>query len=241
MKKLLLLIAAFVMVAGASAQNNKKKKDYTPALSRAGDHLMIQLSSDHWIGSADSIKNHMKGFARGINAYVMLDKVFKSAPNFSVAFGLGVSSSSIYFKKYGIDLKSNASKLPFNALDSTDHFKKYKLATSYVEIPIEIRYSSNPNNDMKSIKAAIGFKAGTMLNAHTKGKNLEDKNGKALYNYVQKENSRKFFNSTRLAVTARVGYGNFSVFGSYQINNLFKDGVAPDTRLLQVGLTLSGL
>ena len=79
------------------------------------------------------------------------------------------------------------------------------------------------------------------MGAHTKGKNLQDKTDKIINSYIQKESAKHFFNSTRLAATARIGYGNFSLFGSYQINNMFKDGVAADTRLLQVGLTLSGL
>lgn len=238
MKKLLLIIIAFISVSTASAQ---KKKDWANVSKRAGDHFMLQFSNDRWMGTPDSVSNHMKGFARGFNAYVMLDKVFKSSPQFSVAFGLGVSTSNIYFKKYGIELKSNTATLPFNKLDSLNHFKKYKLATSYLEIPIEIRFSNDPANDMKSFKAAIGFKVGTLLNVHTKGKTLQDASDKVLYNYTQKETSKKFFNSTRICATARIGYGNFSVFGSYQINNIFKDGVAADTKLLQIGLTLSGL
>lgn len=239
MKKLLLVVVALASVSGVLAQ--KKKKDWSKVTGRAGDHIMLQISNDRMMGIPDSVKDHMKGFSRGLNAYVMLDKVFKGSPQFSVAFGVGFSSSNFYFKNYSIDLKSTNATLPFRNLDSLDRFKKYKLAISYLEIPIELRYSNTPDNDSKSIKAAIGFKVGTMLNVHTKGKTLQDRNGKTLFNYTQKEANRRFFNGTRLAATARVGYGNFSIFGSYQINNLFKDGVAAETRLLQLGLTLSGL
>jgi len=241
MKKILLVLVAAVSVLSAAAQTDTKKKNRADVISRAGDHLMLQLSSDHWIGTADSVDRHMKGFARGLNAYVMLDKVFKGAPQFSVAFGLGVSTSNIYFKNMSIDLKSKTATLPFNNLDSFNRFKKYKLTTAYLEIPVELRFTFKPEREDRSMKAAIGFKVGTMLNAHTKGKNLQDASGRQINSYTMKENSRSFFNSTRLAATARVGYGNFSLFGSYQVNNMFKDGVASDTRLLQVGLTLSGL
>ena len=238
MKKLLLVVIAFVSVSVAIAQ---KKKDWSKISERPGDHLMVQFSSDHWMGTPDSVKNRMKGIARGANVYVMLDKVFKSAPQFSVAFGLGVGTSNIYFKKYSVDIKSTSTKLPFNNLDSLNHFKKYKLSTAYLEVPVELRFTLDPANDKKSIKAAIGVKVGTLLNVHNKGKTLEDKNDKVIGSYTQKETNRHFFNSTRIAATARIGYGNFSLFGSYQINNMFKDGVAADTRLLQVGLCLSGL
>ena len=235
MKKLLLVAIAFLSLTAASAQKKKTLPD------RVGDHLMIQFSYDRWMGTPDSIKNHIKGLSRGANAYVMLDKVFKSAPQFSVAFGVGVGTSNMYFTKYSVDIKSGSTKLPFNNLDTLNHFKKYKLAMAYLEIPVELRYTFDPINEKKSIKAAIGIKVGTLLSVHTKGKTLQDVNNKVVYNYTQKENNRHFFNSTRIAATARIGYGNFSLFGSYQINNIFKDGVSADVKLLQVGICLSGL
>lgn len=238
MKKLLLLLITIVSVSAASAQN---KKDFSKIKARAGDHIMLQISNDRWMGTPDSIKNRMKGFARGFNAAVMLDKVFKGSPQFSIAFGLGISTSGIYFEKTGITINSTTAKLPFNKLDSLDHYKKYKLATSYLEIPIELRYSNDPLHDSKSIKAAIGFKVGTLLNVHTKGKTLQDKSDRNINSHTAKITDKRFFNSTRIAATARIGYGNFSLFGSYQINNIFKDGVAADVKLLQVGLTISGL
>ncbi|HAO46961.1 MAG TPA: outer membrane beta-barrel protein [Ferruginibacter sp.] len=238
MKKIVLLVLASVSVFSLSAQNKKKPIGFT---SQTGDHFMLQLTTDHWIGTPDSISSHKKGLARGLNVYVMLDQRFKGDPRFSVAFGLGVGTSGMYFKNMSIDIKSKTNKLPFNNLDSLDRFKKYKLATAFLEVPIELRFSSNPERDNKSIKGAIGFKVGTLLNVHTKGKTLQDKNGKTLYNYTAKETAKPFFNSTRIAATARVGYGNFSLVASYQLNNIFKDGVAADVKLFQVGLCISGL
>ena len=48
-------------------------------------------------------------------------------------------------------------------------------------------------------------------------------------------------NSTRFTATARLGYGIVSVFGTYQLNNLLKDGAGADMKLYQIGITLSGL
>jgi len=56
-----------------------------------------------------------------------------------------------------------------------------------------------------------------------------------------KENSKSYFNTTRLAATARVGYGNFSLFGAYSLTGIFKDGIAPDIKGMQIGLAFSGL
>ncbi len=221
----------------ATATNNKALQ----LKNRPGDHFMIQLSSDHWTGMPDSISSHQKGFSRGFNAYFMLDKPFKSSPQYSIGIGAGISTSNIVFNKMNVDLKSSNTLLPFTPVDSTNHFKKYKLATSYLEIPLEFRFTSKPLNVNKSFKAALGLKAGTLINAHTKGKNLQDKNNNLVNSYTLKENSKRFINSTRFMVTARVGYGIFSLFGTYQLNNVLKDGAGPNMKLYQVGLTLSGL
>src|SRR5690606_18630546 len=111
-----------------------------------------------------SVSSHQGGFSRGFNAYFMFDKQFKNSPKYSVGIGAGVSTSNIVFKKMNVDLKSSNNLLPFIAVDSTNHFKKYKLATTYLEVPLEFRYTANPQKVNKSLKAALGFKVGTLVN-----------------------------------------------------------------------------
>ena len=243
MKKIVFVVTSCMFFSMAFSQNtepatNSNKVNFT---NRSGDHFMLQLSSDHWSGMPDSISSHQSGFSRGFNAYVMLNKPFKGAPKFSLGLGVGISTSNIFFKKMEVDVKAAPGLLPFTALDSANHFKKYKLATSFLEIPLEFRYTSKPNNPNKSMKAALGLKVGTLVNAHTKGKTLQNKSGTTLNAFVEKENSKRFLNTTHFMATARVGYGIFSLFGSYQLNKLIKDGSGPAIKLYQVGITLSGL
>jgi hypothetical protein len=130
-----------------------------------------------------------------------------------------------------------------NHCNSFCHFKKFKLTEIFLELPVELRYTLNPENSGKSWKFAVGAKVGTLLKAYTKGKDWQDKTGASLYgpNYISKEYSKNFFNTTRLSFTGRVGYGNFSVFGSYNLTTMFKDNVAANIKLLQLGLCISGL
>jgi propionyl-CoA carboxylase alpha chain len=58
---------------------------------------------------------------------------------------------------------------------------------------------------------------------------------------VIKVNDKSYFNTTRISATARVGYGNFSIFSSYALSTLFKTSVAADIRPLQIGISLGGL
>ncbi|MEP7145234.1 MAG: outer membrane beta-barrel protein [Ferruginibacter sp.] len=248
MKKILSVVLAVTLFNTAFCQETqptetpKSKKDWSKVtIDRAGDHFMIAISKDDWSGAPDSIKSRMKGLSRGLNIAVMLNKPFKSDPRWSVALGLGISHSSTFFKNTNVDVNSASTLLPFRPLDSTDHFKKYKLAITFLEVPIELRYTFDPVNEKRSWKLALGVKVGTMLNAHTKGKTLENKSNTTIGNFTEKESRRSFFNSTRLAGTARVGIGNFSLFGSYAITALLKDVAGPSIRPYQVGLCISGL
>ncbi|MBC7890443.1 MAG: outer membrane beta-barrel protein [Ferruginibacter sp.] len=239
MKKIL---SVFVAVALISTAFGQKKKDWSKLnIDRAGDHFMIQISKDNWAGAPDSIKNRMKGFSRGLNIAIMMNKPFKGDPRWSVALGLAVSHSSIFFKNTSVDVKSSGTLLPFRNLDSTDHYKKYKLATTFAEVPIELRYTFDPVNEKKSWKIAVGVKVGTMLNTHTKGKTLQNKSNTTINSFTEKESKKAFFNGTRLAGTARVGIGNFSLFGAYSITSLLKDVAGPTIRPYQIGLCISGL
>jgi len=242
MKKIVFVLIAFLSVSAVFAQDKDKKKPTKKnVVTGAGDHIMVQLASDHWTGMPDSIKSHTKGLSRGANVYLMMNKPFKNNPQFSAAYGIGVGTANMYFKTVNIDVKSTTTTLPFTSLDSTDRFKKYKLSTAYLEIPVELRFVKDPSRESKSLKGAIGIKLGTLLNVHTKGKTLENKAGSILDSYTQKINNKHFFNSTRLAATGRIGYGNFSLYGSYQITALLKDGVGPAIHPFEVGICLSGL
>jgi Outer membrane protein beta-barrel domain len=240
MKKIALFFVVFAVSASVSAQEKPATKT-SDIVNRAGDHIVLQLGSDIWMNAPDSITSHKKGLARSANVYVMMDKPLKSDNRYSFAFGLGVGTSNMYFKRYKTDIASTSTKLPFTNLDSANHFKKYKLTTAYLEVPVELRFTNDIKNPKKSLKAAIGVKVGTLLNAHTKGKTLQSKTGSVVNNYIEKQSDKHFFNSTRLAVTARVGFANYSLFASYQINGLLKDGAGPQIKPLQVGISLSGL
>jgi hypothetical protein len=240
MRKLPILFGIIFASLASNAQNKQDKK--FDLSNRANDHFMIQLSYDSWVGAPDSIKNNMKGLHRGANVYFMFDKPFRNNQRLSVGIGVGVGTSNVYFKNMKAEITSGNTQLPFELVDSVNNYKKYKLNTAFLELPLELRYSSKPDMPNKSIKGAIGIKVGTLLSAHTKQKNTENSGGQTIREGIWKEKSKNYFNSTRLAVTARFNYGVFGIFGSYSLTPMFKSGVADqDMRLLQVGLTITGL
>jgi hypothetical protein len=240
MKKIIVAIVGLFMLAQANAQSNLKSKSLKGP--KANDHFMIQFTGDTWQGKPDSIKTRAIG--KGANIYFMMNFPFKTNKHFSVAAGVGFGTSGIFLDKQSTNIVATGTQqISFTNLDvaNVNRFKKFKVATSYLEIPIELRYAINPDNIDKSLKFAIGAKVGTLLDAHTKARTLQNSSGQAINDYTEKVKQKKFFNTSRIAVTARVGWGHFSVFGQYQVTTLFKDNLGPVINPTSIGIALSGL
>ena len=224
-------------------ENRQKSKLNIQQLALAGrskDHLLIQVGIDNWANKNDSI--HTTGLSRSFNMYLMFDFPFKSNPHLSIAVGAGIGSSNIYFKDTYVDIAGRlGNRLSFNDVSDTNHFKKYKMVTTYLEAPVEFRYMMRPETPKKSWKLAVGAKAGLLIGAGTKGKNLLNSSGNNINSYIQKEKSKRYLNSARIAVLGRIGYGSLSLFGAYQVNAFVKEGFGPDVRPYSLGLTISGL
>jgi hypothetical protein len=221
----------------------KKKRDWSKInlSNRANDHLLIQLGYAGWAQVPDTIS--LKGFSRSFNVYLMYDFPFKTDPRFSVAVGVGIGSDNIFFNKQSVGVNSLDATIPFpnSANNNTNYFKKFKLVTTYAEIPVELRFAADPEHIDNSWKGAVGIKIGALLDAHTKGKDLVNSTGGVVNDYIEKEASKRYFNSTKLSGTGRIGMGHISLFGEIQINNFIKTGLGPNVIPFTIGLTFSGL
>jgi hypothetical protein len=230
----LFALAAFSQVP-ITAPKKKKSFDMT---NRANDHLLFQLGYTKWSGIPDTINT--KGFSKSLNIYFMFDFPFKTNPKLSMAFGPGIATDHMLFSKTYVGIKDNTTSIHFTNQSDTNHFKKTKLATAYLEAPVEFRFSADPLTG-KGIKAAIGVKIGTLINAHTRNSKFESKTNTLINDYVMKEASKRFLNKNRLSLTGRIGYGHFSLYGSYSLTPLFRDGLGPVVKPFSIGLAISGL
>ncbi|HSZ34376.1 MAG TPA: outer membrane beta-barrel protein [Puia sp.] len=234
--------AVFAQSASDTTKDGKKKVTYASLnlANRANDHFMIEFSYDNWIGKTDSMNT--SGFSRGFAFYFMYDFPFKSDPHFSVGAGIGIDASNIFFAQTEVLVATAGNQtLAFPNTSTTDHYKKYKLVLTNLEVPLELRYAFHPENTNKSWKIALGFKAGVLLSAYNKGKDLENAAGQLENQFIQKQSSTRFFNSGRIVGTARINYGWIGVFGQLQLTPLIKDGAGPSVNPYSIGLVLSGL
>jgi len=233
MKKIFLLSVTCLLISSLFAQENpatqqKKNRSIYPVVPMI--IFWSQVGYTGWNGVPDSINNG--GLSKSVNVYFMFDFPFKTSPKLSVAVGAGIGSDQIKFSKTYVGIKEATTTLQFIDQSDTTHFKRTKLATAYLEAPVELRFTADPLNSDKSFKAALGIKVGTMISAHTRYKDLENESDGLINSYTMKESSKRFFNTTRLCVQARIGWGHFSLYGSYQVSALFKDGCSGSNKTL---------
>jgi hypothetical protein len=254
MKHFFVFILAFCTITAAFAQKKDttivqpaapvpvpveqpKRKDWSKIdLShRANDHFMVQMAYDGWAGKPDTLST--TGISRSFNFYFMLDFPFKTDPRLSVGAGLGIGSHNMYFKNQPAPI----SVLPQADASTANHFKKYKLVTTFLEVPLELRFAMDPENTNKSWKFAVGTKLGVLLSAYAKGKNVENSSNSVADGSIYKVSSKSDFNGLEFAGTARISRGVFGVFGQFQFTSLIKSGVSAAVYPFSIGICFSGL
>ena len=155
-----------------------------------------------------------------------------------MAAGIGVGTQNIYFDNQLLVINTGANAVSFKNVDSSgvNQYKKSKLATAFLEVPLELRFFGDKTNRNRGFKAAIGMRVGLLLDAHTKDKSTATGN-----TVTEKFSNKTYFQTWKFAPTARVGWGNFSLYGSINVTQLFNSGQGPAVYPYSIGICLTGL
>lgn len=227
MKKTFLL---FTLISSFAFSQSDIKQTIKDKSQNDKDRIVMQLGSEMWLTKPDSVE--VKGTSRGFGLYWMFVDLPVGSPKITFSFGLGVFASNIYNDAYVNETDSCTTLIPY---PSGVDYKKNKLVTAYLEMPVELRYCSNPDNRNNSFKIGIGFKGGLLAGSHSKIK-AKDTNGDLA---VTKVSGIKHLNQYRYGPTFRIGYGSFNIFAYYSLNTLFVKDKGPEIVPFSVGLVMS--
>ena len=229
MNRILTLILVTFLSANLFAQDDNNN---TPG---GKDRLVMELNWNTWLDNPDSID--LKWYSRGINFYFMYDLPFGTS-NFSIAPGIGIGVDNVY---HDGRFTYNDSIVSFVKLPDSLDYSKNKLTTTYVDIPLELRFRSNPDGKNNSFKAGIGIKAGMLLSSHTKYVGEGNSFGTFQEEIKIKEKKVPELARFRYGLTARIGYGPFNLQAFYGLSELFEEGLGPTMKPLSIGISFNGL
>jgi len=160
--------------------------------------------------------------SRTVNIYYQYEfRLFKSP--FSLVPGIGLSLERYRFKQnyavgYTNDTHTEVAMIPPADLP-TPNIKKSMLITNYVEMPVEFRYTLNPEDPSRSFKLSVGGRIGWLYDSFNKIKYSEDGETKKL-----KDKQNYHLNPLRYGLVGRIGFGGMSFFCDYNLSPLFKEG-----------------
>ena len=237
-------LPAFLLIQSsmlfAQDATDKMNSNATPPaiVKPARDFLMLQFAYNNWVQKPDSVKT--KPFSYSFKSFLCYDFPIKKS-NLSFATGLGINATVVYLNQMVLANTDTAAVSGAEArflpdTGSYSKYKRYKFVTAYIAAPFELRYFSDMQNRNKGFKAAIGMEVGTLLGAHTKG--LYSVGGT---NVKDKIDTKRYISPWNFAATMRIGWGNFSVYGSYNLTTVFKVTAGPPITPASVGICLTGL
>jgi hypothetical protein len=171
--------------------------------------------------------NHLK--SSNVNLWFVQQRV-KLIKNFaSLQYGVGFEMFNFRFEKNISFRDEVVGKIKYDNIN----FSKNKLFVKYLTVPVKLNFNLTPGA-RKPLHASLGMSAGYLLKA--RNKQISAERGKEKYEGTFN------LNNWRIATIGELGFGDFTIYGSYSHTNLFDENqsilnMAP----IAIGIKLSDL
>lgn len=223
-----IIIGVFCLLMSNQATGQEEEQNYREYFSK--DQLSFSLNSTPFIQKDKT--TDLSPFSRGI-ALQMMYPVLGNKRNVALAIGFGLANQNYYMNTF-IRTHTDSVWMP-RIPDSLNH-KKYKLSTTFLTVPIELRFRTDPSGDSRiSYKFYPGFRVGYLLSSHTKYVGTNPNTGDKVKEKHYYVNHLQTFD---YGITLRMGRGKFMVNGYYSLVPLFDPEKTTEFTRFEVGLTV---
>lgn len=151
--------------------------------------------------------NYQKSIELSINFWEKYLPIFKE--KVGVTTGMGVKYNSYDLVQDVVIVNQNNTTIP--TVDTTRSISKNRFKTTSVHVPLMLETNIGKDAD-HSFHLAAGGTVSYLLNARTKQKYSQGGE-----NYKKKDRNEFNVNPFQFAATARVGYGDFTLYASYNL------------------------
>lgn len=226
-----------LLVMTASAQDGSFKRPDIPG------ELMVDVGFNVWSSMPGALERKTWA-SKSIALYYTKRKPLSGKLSFNYGVGLGLekmslgdSSTLISNRLVGSGANQTLEPVLISPLSDTLAFSKNKLATTYLDIPVEFRFHPMGTEEGEGLFIGVGGIVGLRLNSHTKQK--YDYQGETVRDKV----SGKYnLNSFRYGYQVRLGFRGVHFFYKRFVSDVFKDSFEDGTRpvMTTVGINVTG-
>jgi hypothetical protein len=161
-----------------------------------------------------------------INVWIVRQRLGLTKNNkFNLTYAIGIETTNFRYENSPSYLKGAG---PQYVKMDTISFKKNKLATSYLTVPVMLGFNTKPNGGGFTIN--VGASIGYLYSS--RNKQISDERGK------EKIKGNFGLEPWKLSYVGEIGVGGFKLYGSYAPKSIFKDGL--DMRPYTIGVRLGG-
>ena len=152
-----------------------------------------------------------EGWSNGHTLSFMKD-ILLGKSRFSIGVGLAYTSHN-FKSNTRITVDENTGEASFMVLNADSmSYKRNKVNAKYVEIPIELRFRTKPNDDGRFLRVYAGFRGGIRFSSYSL---FENDNLQVRYYHPAE------LNRWSAGTYLKVGYGAISLYGYYSLMPLF--------------------
>ena len=178
------------------------------------DQFYIGLTYNLLLNKPSSVTQ--QNLSYGLQAGFIKDIPLNEERNFAVGIGLGYAVNSYYSNLLATETPEG---ITYSVIDEDFSYKRNKIETHLVEMPIEIRWRNSTAAEHRFWRIYTGFKLGYIVG--TRSKLVTESYKTSFYN----RDTENF----RYGLMLNVGYNTFNIHVYYALNDFFEDGTVLDT------------
>ena len=179
------------------------------------DQFYIGITYNFLLKKPDGVSQ--RNLSYGLQAGLIKDIPVNKSRTTALGIGLGYGVYSYYSNLLASE---SGGDFLYTSLENQNDFKRNKLETHMIELPIEFRWRNSTAIEYKFWRVYAGFKLGYVLGGRSKYISQEPAENTSFYN----TDIRKL----QYGLTFNFGYNTFNLHAYYGLNGLFNDGVIID-------------
>lgn len=198
------------LILGFTINLCAQEKAVVEDLKYLEDQFYLGITYNIILNKPDGVTQ--SNFSYGLMGGFIKDLPLNRGRNFALGLGLGYAYNNYYSNLF---VNETENGLEYIVLDSDTSYKRNKLDSHVIEMPIEVRWRTSTPSDYKFWRIYAGMKLGYVVGSRSK---FVSDTAKISFNNTD---IRKF----RYGIMLNFGYSTVNVHAYYALSNLFNDNV----------------